>query len=189
MDLFFEANQNFLLRSYSEIKRNISERSMCSNLKEETSILLRNSKYHMYYVDVEYNRSGEMVKTILNLDKIINITCDFLIHSRGTQEIENILALEMKKSTASQKDKDEDRDRLKALTSSMEMTYKMGGELPLSNVCGYLIGIYYEINSTLNLITLEYYESGKMVYHETNTFEYFMSYTNSTERLNRYYMD
>lgn len=103
MDIFYEANENFLKRNYNDIVRNVSERSMCANLKEEVSIILRASDYDMYFVDVEYNRNQEKIKTILNLDQIINITCDFLIHARGMQKQENILALEMKKSSAVEK--------------------------------------------------------------------------------------
>lgn len=61
-------------------------------------------------------------------------------------------------------------------------TYKMGGELPVSTVCGYLIGIYYEIDASDKTIIMEYYDSGQMVFKEKNTFDYFMNYINSLER-------
>ena len=171
MDIFYEANEKFLKRNLGDIKRGISERSMCANLKEETSIIIRKSDYSMYFVDVEYNRNAERIKTILISNEIIDITSDFLIHARGTQKHENILALEMKKSTATKKEKDDDRARIKALTMSEEQVYKMGGGLPVSTVCGYLIGIYYEIDILSEIITMEYYSNGSKVYSENNSFE------------------
>ena len=78
----------------------------------------------------------------------ITINCDLLVHSRGENlEADNLIALEMKKSNFSKDAKDRDRARLKALTSTqdkrlLDETIKKFPE----NVCGYKLGIYYEVN-------------------------------------------
>ncbi|MDB4920044.1 hypothetical protein [Mucilaginibacter sp.] len=71
-------------------------------------------------MDNEYNRKQEgQVKTIIDDNEVVvTITCDLLIHSRGEViDHDNLLALEMKKSTAPEADKLSDKQRLCALTA------------------------------------------------------------------------
>ena len=67
----------------------------------------------------------------------------------------------MKKSIAREKDKDSDRIRLQCLTkdSSQDVWSYDGKTLP-EHVCGYRLGIYYEINFRKNSILVEYYKNG-----------------------------
>lgn len=46
-------------------------------------------------MDVEYNRNAGHIKSIINEEiKVIHITCDLIIHSRGENEQQdNLLAL------------------------------------------------------------------------------------------------
>lgn len=94
----------------------------------------------------------------------ITINCDLLVHSRGENlEADNLIALEMKKSNFSKDAKDRDRARLKALTSTqdkrlLDETIKKFPE----NVCGYKLGIYYEVNFKKHTILIEYYYTGQL---------------------------
>lgn len=73
----------------------------------------------MYHVDVEYNRNKNgRIKTCCPLDDDripvpVTINCDLIVHSRGEiARQDNLIAIEMKKSSRTKKEKDSDRRRL-----------------------------------------------------------------------------
>jgi len=79
---------------------------------------------------------------------------------------DNLIALEMKKSTGRKVDKDNDRNRLECLTKSPEQdVWSYGGKAFPEHVCGYALGIYYEVNFARNCILVEYYKKG-YCYHQ-----------------------
>ena len=88
------------------------------------------------------------------------------MHSRGQNVLcDNLIALEMKKSTGRQVDKDSDRTRLECLTKSPEQdVWSYGGKASPEHVCGYGLGIYYEVNFTRGTIWVEYYKKGYCYY-------------------------
>ena len=55
-------------------------------------------------MDTEYNRNGGSLKTIFDNErdlKVIKVTCDIIVHSRGKNiKQDNLICIEMKKSTA-----------------------------------------------------------------------------------------
>lgn len=112
-----------------------------------------------YYCDVEYNRNGKYVKTIIDNEcKVIKIESDLIVHSRGKKQKDNLLALEMKKNTASIEEINSDRERLKCLTKQEYSEIFSYGDLFLPRyVCMYEIGIFYIINIKKQLITIEIY--------------------------------
>lgn len=165
---FSIANNKFLAKELSLIKSDVSERCICASLKPFIEHeMWKNLKYEKYYVDVEYNRNAGHVKTIINdKEEIIRITCDLIVHSRGENENhDNLIALEMKKSYRSQKEKDEDRNRLIALTksTSTDEIWSYDGKAFPQHVCGYSLGVYYEIDIPNEIIMIEYYIQGKLV--------------------------
>lgn len=97
--------------------------------------------------------------------KIIKVTCDLIIHSRGKHpEQDNLIAIEMKKSTRPLAEKIKDKDRLIALTKdTYDDVWSYDGVTLPEHVCGYAIGIYYEINYQTAQIYLEYYQRGECV--------------------------
>lgn len=108
-----------------------------------------------------------MIKTIINDEmKIIEIECDLIVHSRGhNRQQDNLIAIEMKKSTNRNKRK-EDIERLQYMTKNSyynEITYE---ELP-KHICRYAIGIFYDINIKKQQVNLEYYKNGKLCKKET----------------------
>ena len=125
---------------------------------------IQNSKYSQYYVDTEYNRNNGKVKTIYNDDlKVVSIVCDLIVHSRGKiVEKDNLIALEMKKAYRKVCEKERDKARLVALTKdSYDEVWSFDGKTLPEHVCGYELGIYYEIDRKRSSIYVEYYAKGK----------------------------
>ncbi len=170
IEIFKKAHNNFLSNNLELIKTGVSERTLCGALMIELFNCLNNSfkgKYSDYYVDVEYNRAknGRVKHCVITgnglEERKIRINCDLVIHGRGSSKVqkENLIAIEMKKSYRDNQDKLDDRQRLEALTSSTDVYY-WNGEVDPSIVCGYVLGIYYEINDKENKVLIEYYKDG-----------------------------
>ena len=160
--LFVAANEKFLSRDRNLFTDNVSERTLCAALKSHLERELEGSEYSMYYADVEYNRNCGKVKTILDENlQVIKIQCDLIVHSRGKSENrDNLIALEMKKEYQPDEEKYKDRARLRALTKSKSSVdvWSYDGKTFPQHVCGYVLGIYYEVCS--DKISLEYYNVG-----------------------------
>lgn len=172
-EIFEEANMAFIRKNMTLFDTQVSERTLCGALMIELHEVLKESRYSGYYVDVEYNRNvGGKLKTLKKTirgvgEQIVTINCDLIVHSRG-QNIyrDNLIALEMKKSTARQRDKDSDRSRLECLTKSPRQdVWSYGGSVLPEHVCGYGLGIYYEVNFKRNKLLIEYYKKG-YCYHQ-----------------------
>lgn len=166
--IFSISNNKFLFKELSLIKSGVSERCICASFKSFIEYELQKSlMYKKYYVDVEYNRNAGHIKTIINdKEQIININCDLIVHSRGeNEEHDNLIALEMKKSYRSQEEKDSDRNRLISLTKpvSTNEVWSYDGKTFPQHVCGYYLGVYYEIDIQNEIIIIEYYMQGRMV--------------------------
>lgn len=166
VSVFEKASIGFLRDQKSFILTGVSERSLCGELMKYLSKELSETDLSKYYVDVEYNRNkGGKLKTIKN-DKeiIIPITCDIIIHSRGENIIQdNLIAIEMKKSSHSKIDKDKDRARLIALTKdSFDNIWSYDGKTFPEHVCRYQLGVYYEMNLEKRVVETEYYMKGEL---------------------------
>lgn len=177
-EFFLMANEMFLKQDISLLNSQVSERTLCGALMNHMNCLMAKSgEYEGYHTDVEYNRNGGKLKAIKKTEKgtceqIINITCDLIMHSRGTNVMQdNLIALEMKKSTARFSEKQSDKERLIALTKdSFDEIWSFDGTALPEYVCRYLIGIYYEINFSRKEIFLEYYKQGECKGHQTLNF-------------------
>lgn len=74
---------------------------------------------------------------------------------------DNLIAVEMKKSTGRSSDKNKDRDRLECLAKSPDQDiWSYGGKALPEHVCGYGLGVYYEVNFRRETILVEYYCEG-----------------------------
>lgn len=165
IEIFKKANTSFLKRDTKLILDDVSERCLCGGLMLFLHKEIQNSDFNKYYTDVEYNRNDREIKTIVNNNtQIIPITCDLIVHSRGENiQQDNLIAIEMKKAQASDLEKQKDRERLEALTKQTydDMWSNDGTTLP-KHVCGYKLGIYYEIDQSKRSIKIEYYSKGSM---------------------------
>ena len=169
LEIIFEnANERFIKKNTALFEAQVSERTLCGALMIELHEVLKDKKYYDYFVDVEYNRNiGGILKTMKKTirgpeEQIITINCDLIVHSRGQNVLQdNLIAVEMKKSTGKRIDKDKDRDRLECLTKSPNQNVWSYGEKVLpEHVCGYGLGVYYEVNFRRETILLEYYSEG-----------------------------
>lgn len=170
IDIFEYANNKFLKKDLFLIETDVSERSwytrMAIYLTEKLAEF--NSEY---IVDTEYNRNMGKVKTIFDKSRemdIIKITCDIIIHSRGKNKLQdNLLCIEMKKSNRENENKLLDKRRLEVLTrTSYDDVWSADGNTLPKHVCGYLLGIYYEVNTITKKIIIEYYAKGKNIKSE-----------------------
>lgn len=164
-EIFEKSNLCFLKNDKSLLIHNVSERSWYSRFAIYMTELIKKYGIKNYYVDTEYNRNGNRLKTVFDTNlEIINITCDVILHSRGTVfENDNLICIEMKKSNALFTDKEEDKKRLKLLTkNSYDGIWSADGQTLPEHVCGYKLGIYYEINIESKSIYIEYYENGEL---------------------------
>lgn len=162
---FEKASKAFLKEQKKFILSDVSERSMCGELMKYLMREIEGTSYSNYYVDVEYNRNDGKIKTIMNSEeKIINITCDIIVHSRGENiHQDNLLAIEMKKSGHSQHEKNKDKDRLLALTKdTFDDVWSYDGTTFPDHVCRYVLGVYYEIDVELEVVEIEYFVKGKL---------------------------
>jgi hypothetical protein len=165
-EIFKQSNKNFLEKQEELILSWVSERSLCGKLAQYINDEIANSNFSNYHVDIEYNRNyWWKVKTIIDDDlKILNITCDIIVHSRWKNiNQDNLIAIEMKKSSAPESEKTKDRNRLIALTKEMcnwvwDAWY---WNLP-KHVCWYILWIYYEIDINNWVFLLEIYKKWEL---------------------------
>ena len=166
LNIFLEANDQFLSMNKDLITSKVSERALCGALMLAMNGVIRqhdrHSNYKDYFVDIEYNRNNGRVKTIINEDfKIITINCDLILHSRGNNKWQdNLIALEMKKSERPEKEKRSDRERLIMLTKDSDGVCAADGITLPEYVCGYVLGVYYEVNQRTKEILMEFYRCG-----------------------------
>lgn len=168
-DLFWEANRAFIEKDLDLLYEDISERCLCGALMHELNKQLEKNDCNNYYADVEFNRNKKRIKQLHNDDGFVsNILPDIIVHSRGKEIPDNLLVLEMKKSSANQQDKENDRNRLKKMTT---LNYQGS-----HHSYEYLLGIYYEIDFGKKRIFIEFYKDGEIV-EENN-----LSYEDITKR-------
>ena len=168
MRIFEEANRNFLEKNQLLFEAEVSERTLCGALMIEIHDIIRSrEEYQGYFVDVEYNRNrGNQVESHKKMCKKLNgenavISCDLILHSRGQNiEEDNLIELEMKKADRRESEKKSDRERLEKITQPVNETCIKKGKLP-TYVCGYKLGIYYEIDFKKKIIHIEYYCGGE----------------------------
>lgn len=167
-EMFLKANTLFIKKDIGLFKTEAAERTLCGALKGHLDVIKEGTDFENYYADVEYNRNKNgTIKTCCPLDenglpKPVKINCDLILHSRGEiVQQDNLIAIEMKKSNRPKKEKNNDRHRIIALTKdSYDDIWSFDGETLPEHVCRYKLGIYYEINFTKKIISLEYYYKG-----------------------------
>lgn len=165
--MFWEANRAFLENHASLLKRELSERCLCGALMYELNKQLEKKNLKKYYADIEFNR---VIKKATNKVKQLpdeegapkRIFPDIIVHNRSEYNPDNLLAFEMKKSTARGDAKERDKNRLSLLTSLYPYKYKLG--------------VYYEINHKKRQIRIEFYQDGE------NVEDKIFSYEDTTKR-------
>ena len=90
-----------------------------------------------------------------------------ILHSRGTLQRDNLIAIEMKKKHHKKAGKDADRERLIALT--MQNNVYSIGQIP-EHVSGYELGLFIELDVPGAQFLVETYRGGEMVSETTGAF-------------------
>ena len=166
IELFEDANREFLRNNKELFVIEISEQTLCGALMIEFHEVIKQRNLTGYYVDVEYNRHiiDEITvekKTAQGPIKMhLGIRSDLIVHSRGKMNRDNLIALEMKKACKNDKKKKADRDRLMALTASPGII-EVPSDLEKILVFGYELGIFYDVDLEKAIINVEFYQAGK----------------------------
>lgn len=162
--IFDDALRRFLDREGHSLLNDVSERSTCARLAHFIELQLECDGVTGYYADIEYNRKQRgKVKTIIDGDlKIVSITADLIVHSRGEMLApqDNLIAVEAKKSSRVRAEKDEDIARLIALTKEPYNGVWNWEDGHPEHVCGYSVGIFLEIRRERRELFAEYYKRG-----------------------------
>lgn len=165
IEIFDKASNIFLNKQKDLIFSGVNERSWYPYLIMYLKEILIERNICGYNSDSEYNKNLGKLKTVyddVSLE-VIPIVCDIIVHSRGKNlEQDNLICIEMKKSTARKESKNKDKRRLELLTKdSFDNVWSFDGKNLPEHVCRYKLGIYYEINKKKKQVYIEYYEKGK----------------------------
>ena len=151
IDVFQKAKNEFLEKEKTIIKNDTNERTLTQRLAFYLELQLRkNIKYENYSVDCEYNRKEEDIKRLKfgkNTDKK-EIYPDIIVHQRKIKN--NLIAIEMKKTTSRNTDKIKDIEKLEALTDR-------------KNDYHYTLGIYFELDITDNNNIINFFVDGEVI--------------------------
>ena len=151
IDIFEKAKNEFLEKEKSIIKNDTNERTLTQRLAFYLELQLRkNIKYENYSVDCEYNRKEEDIKRLKfgkNTDKK-EIYPDIIVYQRKIKN--NLIAIEMKKTTSRNTDKIKDIEKLEALTDR-------------KNDYHYTLGIYFELDITDNNNIINFFVDGEVI--------------------------
>jgi hypothetical protein len=163
--LFKDAFAQFLAREAEHILTGISERNLCGRLAPDLEQAASRKGLAGYIADPEYNRMQRgQVKTILDSNyEVVTVCCDLILHTRGKSiPHDNLIAIEMKKSDRPAGKKESDRKRLRAMTkASYDDVWSADGETHPEHVCGYILGVYLELNLQAAKFDVEFYSAGE----------------------------
>ena len=154
MEIFEKAKEKFLKYEKEIIEIDVNERTLSARLMFHLQTLLLNEiyqeNYKEYSVDCEYNRINKDMKKIIQEDNIVNLIYpDIILHKRNSND--NLIAIEMKKICSNNNEaKNKDRIKLKALTNSKG-----------KNDFHYILGVYFEVDTTGNNNIIEFFVDGK----------------------------
>lgn len=174
IDILEKTSETFLKEQLDFLLSGVSERSWYTPFILYLKNIIEKNKITGYYIDTEYNRNNGKIKTVYDNSKfeVIPITCDIIVHSRGKNICkDSLICIEMKKSTAKLKDKQSDKKRLELLTrKSFDNVWSADGKCLPEHVCGYELGVYYEININNRSSHIEYYQNGVKIIEKNNKF-------------------
>jgi hypothetical protein len=171
--IFDDALAAFLSAEGASLLTGVSERNTCGRLAIFIDRQMLAEGVKGYYADPEYNRKqGGKVKTIIDDEyEVIPITPDLIVHSRGEKEppLDNLVAVEAKKSDRPDAEKIADKNRLRAMTKPLTAVWSWDGVHP-EHVCGYMVGVYIEIDLPSRTLHLEYFKMGERTKEKKRSF-------------------
>lgn len=164
-NLFYESLNDFFSSEAENIEAGIAERNLCSRLAMILEPKAHRAGLTSYFADVEYNRKNGRVKTMIDQNEVIvRINCDLLLHSRGRLEVDNLIAIEMKKSERPTQEEIDDCERLRILTkTNYNDIVVLEGDLEEQHVCGYKLGYFLWIDTESKTYRLKEFSSGNFI--------------------------
>jgi hypothetical protein len=152
-----------------QVKWKVSERSVCCRIAMRLQAGVDQTSLSGYFADIEYNRNKSgTIKYIKSVPPghSIRVTCDILLHGRGRNTPENLLAVEVKWQGEPRESLLENALRLEALTYPYEGFSEDGkifkdSDAEPAEVCGYILGALLIIDSTQEEIHLTWYQHGE----------------------------
>lgn len=165
----------FFAQEIQEILEGVNERNNCGRMAMYMQRIADAHGLQGYFADVEYNRKQDgRVKTILDREmKVVTINCDLILHSRGNNKAaDNLIAIEVKKREGREDEKTKDKERLRALTKASydDDVWSYDGVALPEHVCGYVLGVYIELDRHRQQCLLEYYKEGNKFEERTRAF-------------------
>ncbi len=165
-ELIFNDAFDLLIKCEGRILlEDVSERSTCGRLAHFIQVQLKSEGVMGYYADTEYNRKQRgQVKTVINHElRVIPITADLIVHSRGAIAApkDNLIAIEAKKAGRPEHEKENDINRLIAMTREPYNGVWNFEDGHPEHVCGYAVGIFMEIRLQQNQVAFEYFKRGQ----------------------------
>ena len=168
-EYFYVAFHSFILEETESILTNVHEQNVSGQLGQYLNAIKDRYGLGAYYVDPEYDRKqGGFVKTIRINGERIEIRPDLIVHSRGKVKPDNIIVIEMKKTStraAGRRRRENDRERLIAMTSPADGTMVWGadGVTQPEDVCGYELGLFIELDLRSRTYLIEEFQSGQSI--------------------------
>lgn len=162
--LFRDAFEEFCAVDARNINSGVAERNLCQRLSFPLERQAYAAGLEHYRADVEFNRANnDTVKGIIGQHmEQVTITCDLILHSRGAAEQDNLIAIEMKRSSHPEAEKAKDRHRLMALTRApFHGVWPDGGTVDFEHVCGYVVGYFVELDRRAGVFRIEEYVGGE----------------------------
>ncbi len=157
-----DALRAFLADEGQSIAYRVHEQNLSGRLAFALERLRMAQDFPRYYVDTKYDlkQNGE-VKTIKDGEAIVPIRPDVILHSRGEQGRDHLLAVEVKIRGNNPRSLPTERRRLQVLTSlPSDGIYPWEGSPHPEHVCGYVLGYFFILNPERRSYTLEEYRGG-----------------------------
>ena len=118
--IILEALRKVVSEPYYEVVHDMHEVALCHRLAVN---LEKSGKFDHYLIDCDYNRAKKDVKrTRKGKNKTCGFRPDIVVHKRGSGE-NNLIMIEAKKASSSQKQKDDARDRLRRNGNEYQYKY------------------------------------------------------------------
>ena len=158
-DIIDGAIDDLLNLDYDLFNLRVSEQCLCARLCHYVQIRANNDPELSHHIaDVEFNRNVGGIRKRMQGGQAI--TVDLVLHGRGRAAVqgrENVLALEMKKSSGRHDVYLADRTRLINLTQQNPIQAP-GGE---AFVFGFELGVFMVVNFAQNEVAIEYFIGGQ----------------------------
>jgi len=165
-DIFDRSFEEFLSRDWSLVLSGTEERNLCGRLAACIEKMKDEVGLYDYWADTDYRyMKGRRVKTILyGEERVVEIGCDIILHSRGFFDRDNLIAIEMKSLLRPEQARELSRERLMTMTMVPNEEVRSADDLTLpEHVCGYELGVFIELEASRDQYRIEKFKEGQSI--------------------------